>query len=183
MKNNGISKDRYLYTLQFYIILIPTFAMVLFFIILMWAVCVRNATGVSIEAQSFKYGMMCTFLAIALLSFFIGVFILVFGPALYKRYACQVIDFDAEDIELESITLTDKKLRISYYEGRYLEHVDIEFARYGIKVRKNKACKMPTFLIEGNRVKKLILPDVIYPRPFYNEYKVIHDLFDDMLCV
>ena len=114
---------------------------------------------------------------------YLNVLVLIFGPAMYKRYACQVIDYDEEDIKIEDIVLTETKLRISYYEGSNLEHADIEYERYGIKVRKNKACKMPTFLIEGNRVKKLILPDVVYPRPFYNEYKVIHDLFDDILCV
>ena len=183
MKNNGFSKDRYLAILRFYLIEVPIIAMICFaFVFELFGYAVKRfGTGALIV--DILTSLVVSFLAIAILSFTFGVLNLIFGPSRYKRYACQVIDFDAEDVELESIKLTDKKLRISYYIGRDLEHVDIEFARYGIKVKKNKACKMPTFLIEGNRVKKLILPDTDRPKMSYSEYKVIYDLLDNMLCV
>ena len=180
MRNNGFSKDAYFTKFKLYFAVYPSIAVIMIVIMVLWIKSIENSTGIVLDHYDFRYRAIDASVTVFFASLLFGLFYLIVGPFIYKRYARQVIE-NEDNVKAENIFLNNEHLQITYlYRGKP-EKYEIQYTRYGISVKNDIDCKKPTFYIEGDRVKELILP--IYPRPFYNGYKVVNGENEKVLCM
>ena len=176
------TRDRYLRNLKLNFIVIPSVCLIVFIVLVAWSIVVYHATGAVVGPGDAKFDFIVMSISFFICSLIQGIINLICGPFSYKRFAYGVIA-NQYNLKAERIYLDENHLLVTHQYCNGPQDYEIDYAGYGIKVEKDKNYKKPTFIVKGKRVKKLILPDEIFPKPFYWGYKVIDGSSEKMLCV
>ena len=118
MRNNGFSKDAYFTKFKLYFAVYPSIAVIMIVIMVLWIKSIENSTGIVLDHYDFRYRAIDASVTVFFASLLFGLFYLIVGPFIYKRYARQVIE-NEDNVKAENIFLNNEHLQITYlYRGK-----------------------------------------------------------------